>query len=365
MHRPIGWSRLVVLAHASSRPLAPEWLTTTLCPSQRASGRPRRDARWREGTLSATGEGPEARPTRRTILLGSIVAGAGVVGCAGIVAGLAAHQSPSRGGQPTLRPGPLSWPPPALDRPIEIQVTEDRSQLELRPDSDYVVTMPKDAPLRAPGGLIIVGGRNVHLIAGAIEVPSMESSPDPKDRRGLYLKGQTGVVHVEGLSIDGADLTDGINLDQSADATVQFENVLVGTCHGSESGFHADVLQTWDGPNELRVDGLVGATTYQGLFLSPMTFGTREPRLFDLRRICIVAETGAHYLLWSDNDAGWLHPRDVVLIPLPTRKTLPELAYPPGQWPEVLVSKPGARVSIDLSSPGIGYVTPGYASGTS
>ena len=49
---------------------------------------------------------------------------------------------------------------------------------------------------------------------------------------------------------------------------------------------HPDVLQTWSGPPELRVDRLSGTTRYQGFFLHPTQFGSGvPPRLFDLRRV--------------------------------------------------------------------------------
>jgi len=72
---------------------------------------------------------------------------------------------------------------------------------------------------------------------------------------------------------------------------VQLENVRVEGVHArDESGFtdnHPDVLQTWAGPAELRVDRLSGSTDYQGFFLAPNEFGSQPPP----RQCCSPAST--------------------------------------------------------------------------
>lgn len=50
---------------------------------------------------------------------------------------------------------------------------------------------------------------------------------------------------------------------------MQLQNIRVDTVHGTQAGHHADVLQTWAGPRQLRIDGLSGSTGYQGMMLNP------------------------------------------------------------------------------------------------
>src|SRR5688572_30322769 len=94
-----------------------------------------------------------------------------VAGAAAIVVVVAQGSSPepdqprrdAAAAPPADAPAPadaLSWPPPALQRPTTIEVTEDNRYLELDPDRDYRIQMPK-TPLTGASGLKIVGGRNV------------------------------------------------------------------------------------------------------------------------------------------------------------------------------------------------------------
>lgn len=108
---------------------------------------------------------------------------------------------------------------------------------------------------------------------------------------------------VEGLHISGADLAEGIQLDQRRGAIVQLQNIRVDTVHGTQQGHHADVLQTWAGPRQLRVDGLTGSTGYQGMMLNPRdgAFGGKQrprPELFDFRRVDISGNDKSGYLVW-------------------------------------------------------------------
>ena len=188
------------------------------------------------------------------------------------------------------------------------------------------------------------------MLGGEIVVPPRSEAPDSRDRTGLLLKNQTGTIHVEGLRISGADLAEGINLDQSEGATVVLENIHVDTVHGSRSGHHADVLQTWAGPATLRVDGLTGSTEYQGLFLLPQQFVDSPPSTFDLRRVVITGEPdgangGAAYLLWTDDNTPWLTARDIVLVD--RRTDLEGMVRPLSAWQSgvELTTTAGRRVA--------------------
>jgi hypothetical protein len=191
-----------------------------------------------------------------------------------------------------------TWGAPALTNPLTVTVQNGRSKLNLLEGRDYRLVMPR--PVTDAGGVVVVGGRNVVLDGGRIDVPSAPASSDPMERRGLYLKGQTGTVYVASVAIGGATLAEGIDLDQRRGATVVLQDIDVATVHGSYSGHHADVLQTWAGPRRLLVDGLRGATEYQGLFLLPnQHFDGPTPELFDLRHVRIDGSRSTGYLVWG------------------------------------------------------------------
>ena len=259
----------------------------------------------------------------------------------------------------------LSWAPPALVAPTTIHVTTTRRDLSLEAGRDYVVVMPPE-PLVAVGGLRLVGGRNVVLVGGEIHVPAGAAASNAGNR-GLYLRDQSGTVHVEGLRITGAGLGEGINLDQRQGAVVQLQNVRVDTVHGSAAGHHADVIQTWAGPRQLRVDGLTGHTQYQGLFLLPQQFGTQpQPELMDLRRVDLHGEPSSTYLMWRDSLEWPMTLRDVWLSPR-TPGLSPDLfLWPKGTgpgtqaWSSVAVGAPPGGEFVPPGAAGVGYVSPGY-----
>jgi len=148
-------------------------------------------------------------------------------------------------------------------------VTKENSFLELQAGRDYIIEMP-DYGLEVSGGLWINGGRNVVLISGAIGIRDQGIAPTAESRRGLYLKGQTGVVHVEGVQFYGEDLSEGIQINAPR-ATVQLQNIRIEEIRARDqvnfSDNHPDLVQPWGGVRELRVDGLTGTTDLQGFFL--------------------------------------------------------------------------------------------------
>jgi len=174
---------------------------------------------------------------------------------------------------PTPSPSPsaehLTWAPPALENPVTVEVTKENSFLELQAGRDYIIEMP-DYGLEVSGGLWINGGRNVVLISGAIGIRDQGIAPTAESRRGLYLKGQTGVVHVEGVQFYGEDLSEGIQINAPR-ATVQLQNIRIEEIRARDqvnfSDNHPDLVQPWGGVRELRVDGLTGTTDLQGFFL--------------------------------------------------------------------------------------------------
>jgi hypothetical protein len=266
----------------------------------------------------------------------------------------------------------LSWAPPALSDPVTVAAQsaprrgDNAHQLDLSPSRDYLVRMP---PAGLQGGLTIRGGRNVVLIGGEIDVPMQPgNSPSPDSRRGLYLTGQTGTVHVEGLLIRGPDLSEGIDLSEPSGATVQIENVRVEGVHARDeahfSDNHPDVLQTWAGPADLRVDRLSGSTDYQGVFLAPNEFGPQAPprqvllSRIDLRPIDPAARCSC-YLLWQAGSFP-LHSSDIWLIPHPPRNLLSSLWPSPAPWAGVSEGTPPMGEFVPRGLAGLGYQSPGY-----
>jgi hypothetical protein len=187
-----------------------------------------------------------------------------------------------------------------------MQLTDGTGSLKLSTSTDYVLKLATDKPVYLPKGLDITGGRNVVVIGGQVDVRDgyVASNGEPT-RRGMYLKGQTGTVYIEGVrfsSTTTGTLTEGIDLDERLGAQVVLQNVRVDHLKGSYATNHADGLQTWAGPRKLLIDGLSIDTDYQGMFLLPnQHFTGPAPELFDLRNISIVGQPGSGYMLWKDS----------------------------------------------------------------
>jgi len=248
----------------------------------------------------------------------------------------------------------LSWAPPQLDDPLTVTVTATKTSLSLDPARDYLVRLPS-TPLTTSNGVSISGGHDVVLIGGEIRTSA----------RGLLLKNQTGTVHVEGVRVSGESATEGIDLDQRRGATVQLQNIAVETVHGSYSGTHADVLQTWGGPEVLRVDRLEGSTTYQGFFLDPHKFYAEDsPALFDIRNTVLRDSGGTSaYLLWQSGTFP-IRTQDVTVVRNPSKPFPKQVLRTSGgqtSWSGVTQGST-ATPSPLLGEPGVGYTSPGYTS---
>jgi hypothetical protein len=252
----------------------------------------------------------------------------------------------------------LTWAPPELKSPRTIHLSPTQKSVKLDSEQDYILELP-DTPLTAVGGITVEGGDDVVMIGGEISTVAKSDGA----ARGLYLKDQTGTVHIEGLRLSGAHPTEGINLNQHRGATVQLQNILVETVHGSYSGHHADVLQTWAGPARLRVDRLEGWTTYQGFFLAPFQFGTVTPESFDLRNV-VLRDVGnrSAYLLWQTGDFP-IETHGVTVVHNSTNPFPRQVLHAPGSaWSGVAAGGAGSASPLS-GKPGTAYVSPGYANG--
>ena len=141
---------------------------------------------------------------------------------------------------PQVKQRLLSWAPPKLENPETIQLEERRSYgLKLKTDKDYVIKLPADKPF--VGELNVYGGRNVVIIGGEIRIPGDGEDADypegnKKSKRAVYLHGQKGTIHVEGIHITGKGLHEGFNLDErDPNCAVQLQNIRVERLQGSYS----------------------------------------------------------------------------------------------------------------------------------
>jgi hypothetical protein len=176
-----------------------------------------------------------------------------------------------------------------MNSPETINMTSSRYSVTLDDNKDYRIVLQQSPVTVGAGGLTITGGHHVVLIGGTIA----------SSGRGLYLKNQTGTVHIERIAITGS-LTEGIDLDQRKGATVQLINIRIDQVRGSYTTNHADVVQTWAGPAVLRIDDLTASTTYQGLFLLPHQFFQGPVGSWDFRNVGIAGTAGSGYLLWKE-----------------------------------------------------------------
>ena len=195
--------------------------------------------------------------------------------------------SGSAGSGPTL-----TWAPPSLSNPITINVTNANKQLFLDTAKDYRLNITEK--LTGNPGLYINGGHNVVVIGGHVEMPTAGTS-SYWDRTGVKVLNSTGVVHLEGLLIDGAYLADGI-VTGAPSATLQIENVRVEYVHATADE-HPDCLQTQAGLGGLHIDRFSCSTELQGLFLSdaPGPVGA-----CDIRNTNIVGRPGK-VLFWQQS----------------------------------------------------------------
>ena len=129
-----------------------------------------------------------------------------------------------------------------------VAVTPENRGLFLDPGVDYIVDLP-DTPFTVPGGISIVGGRNVVIRGGEIYDDTPLASGETTDGAyGLYLEDQTGTIHLEGLWIHGRGIGQALILDESKGATVQVQTSRFAALHPVGNDVHTDGIQTWEGP---------------------------------------------------------------------------------------------------------------------
>lgn len=241
-----------------------------------------------------------------------------------------------------------AWQRPVLRRPQTVRLGPQAENLKLDPRRDYILRCPA-GQLDLPWTLSVWGGRNVVLSGCDLHVIHNWVAA---------FKDQTGTLWLHDVHFGGSRLTGGIQLQEPA-ATVVMRDVLFDTVHGSYHTNHAELVQSWAGPRRLLIDGLTGATTYQGLFLEPDQFTGAVARTFDLRHIYIDDSRGG-YALWLGDLrrplAHW-HLSDVWVRPHPGRTWLGWWSWPQprdgrSRWSGVHVGVPPAGGFVRPSAGG-------------
>jgi hypothetical protein len=191
-----------------------------------------------------------------------------------------------------------------------ITLSSTNYNLALPQNKDYILQCP-DGRIDLPWTLSIWGGHNVVIQHCDFEV---------NNNWVAYLHNTGGTLWVNDVHFGGTNLTGGVQL-QEPGATVVMRDVLFDTVYGSLSTNHAELIQTWSGPSRFLIDGLTGATTYQGLFLLPNQWdNTTVETQWDFRNIDIDDTQGAYALYVSDQNGAFpLSLSNVYVDPNPAR----------------------------------------------
>jgi len=177
--------------------------------------------------------------------------------------------------QPAIDPsagGSLTWAPPSGWQNFRtVDVSTAGGTINLGSNDDVRLVLP-DAPVRRT--IKVQGGRHVVVMGGEIEIA--DDGGYDNANMGLRFFDQTGTSHVEGGWMHGAHLTEGIQFG-APDADAVLQNLRIAPLIGSQDRNHADLVQPWGGLGSLRIDGLTGASRYQGLMLKADRNGTLGP----------------------------------------------------------------------------------------
>lgn len=313
---------------------------------------------------------------------------------------------------------PLSWAPTPLEDPETLVVTDGQNcSTKLDPARDYVISLPgsvgnpQRTPLSVKGGFNISGGRNIRIIGGAIchdaDYLAGTTGSRGTSNRAMFLGDWTGDLHLEGVSIGGDWLFEGINVRSAhPNARLVAQNILIAdpilalVGGGHEGG---DAMQNWDGPRGgYYVDRFsVHAASYQGLFCQPAMLAGVDgaPAVNDVRRVSIdhwhaedraahplpdapydpprALGNGAQQLVFSGNPerSGPWQLTNVWVNPAPKFASPRDGIAPTGlyagsciDWPsrsdvvgQVNIGLPSGGHWVTAGQAGINYVTPGYA----
>lgn len=167
------------------------------------------------------------------------------------------------------------YTPPQLTNPVTIQIAATGGTYSAPATTDCLFIAPQviTGPVTIAGcdDRVFRGG----ILAGRTTIPTGSyDSPNRGIRLSDSGSSNTGRDHFEGLWFKpGTYLSDAIQIAfrSTTGRTVTLQNIRVdATTYGSKAGVHADTLQVWGGPSQLRVWGLVATDSrYQGAYLDP------------------------------------------------------------------------------------------------
>lgn len=317
-----------------------------------------------------------------------------------LVSGAALAAASASGRDPTGGDGDkLRYPPPPLEQPITIKLGTGATYNKLADGQDYLVKMPA---VKKVGSTTLEGGRNIVIIGGYVTLPVLMQAPGQPDvsngaiSRGIYIKRNHGVVHIEGLLVDatGGGMSDGIVI-ASPDSIVQIENVRVDGVFGFNHQFHADVVQPYGGVKDLRIDKLTGYSAYQGLTIGQDLGPIGSVEISRANLVCIHPQingpkNNGGYMLWFTSHGGGADTTyplilDEVYIQPRAGRTLGSSVWPPAgfaqcpavitaddsvaTWPSIPKVKgcvkkgpPPQGDFVPVGVAGLQYVSPGYQS---
>ncbi len=231
------------------------------------------------------------RIIRQTLIIGLVITSL-------FIASASNAQVTSNSIQPI--PTPLRWAPPELDNPTVINVkVSGNHNINLDGDKDYILNMP-DSPVTE--ALAIVGGRNVVMIGGEIDIPNQGKNATRSSRTGIKIKNSKGIIHIEGILIYGEDLSEGIQIS-APNAIIQIQNVRIEDIHAHDqvnfTDNHPDLIQPYGNVTELRIDHFTGSTDYQGFMLKADYNGALGT--VKISNANIIGRPTARYLIWFSN----------------------------------------------------------------
>lgn len=182
---------------------------------------------------------------------------------------------------PTPTPSPTGaiggnlgiYAPPQLTNPVTIRIAASGGTYSAPATTDCIFV----APAVITGPVTLAGCDDRWFIGAQIGGrTSVPSGSYDSPNRGIRLSdagsSDTGRDHIEGIRfLAGTYNSDAIQIAfrTTSNRTVTLQNVRVeSTTYGSKAGVHADALQVWGGPKQLRVWGWVSLDgRYQGWYL--------------------------------------------------------------------------------------------------
>lgn len=207
----------------------------------------------------------------------------------------------------------LPYEPPFLNSPITVTVHNfgpATTSYTPNPNQPWIIdfcntgAQNRDIVLnidnrRQARGLSIHCGRDLVIIGGRVYVPPVSDPLDPSvnNQRALNFRDQTGTVHIEGLLLEGPGMTDAMTFEfnRLPRAAVHIQNVRINDAGADgvpvspdPAAPHPDLIQTWEGPRELRVYRLTGSTRLQGISMTGSGPGSTFPDEIHLEKVDIV-----------------------------------------------------------------------------